>query len=592
MTAQPTWRAPLGTGRHVLPPPSLPAPPVAAVVAGRRRLGDVLVSTGLLEADELREWLELQAEDPASPRLGVMLVEAGRLSAEQVARALAGAHGLPFIELTADDIDADAARLLPRSVAERLVAMPIRWREDRLMVAVSDPVDVLGLDDVRMLTAARALDVVVVTPRTMQERIGDVWAEQTDREALSRLVDELPESTRGLGRPDTSEDSADAATVRMVDRMLAHAARAGASDLHLEPQREGLQIRERVDGVMRDVMMLPAASQASLLARIKVMCGLDVIEKRLPQDGRVRVAVDGRTVDVRVSTMPSLRGDTTVMRLLPTAMDLPKLSALGLEPDQEAELRAATVGGQGMVLITGPTGSGKTNTLYATVRELVSRERNVITLEDPVEVELGGVTQVQIDEKNGFTFARGLRAALRQDPDVILVGEIRDYETAELAVRAALTGHLVLATLHTLDAASSVTRLVDMGVPAYLVAASARLVLAQRLLRRPCPACTTDVEIETSTAVLLGLAPGSTVAEGRGCQECGGSGHRGRIAIFESLVVDQAVRDAVVAGSDAEGLRVAAGSPPGLLERAALAAQDGRVSGREALRVAGSDETS
>jgi type II secretory ATPase GspE/PulE/Tfp pilus assembly ATPase PilB-like protein len=198
---------------------------------------------------------------------------------------------------------------------------------------------------------------------------------------------------------------------------------------------------------------------------------------------------------------------------------------------------------------------------------------------------------VQVDEKKGFTFARGLRAALRQDPDVILVGEIRDLETAELAVRAALTGHLVLATLHTLDAASSVTRLVDMGVPAYLVAASARLVLAQRLLRRPCPACTTDVPLEPSTAVLLGLPPGATVAEGRGCQECSGSGHRGRIAIFESLVLSRAVRDAVVAGADAEGLRVAAGSPPGLLERAALAAQDGRVSGREALRVAGSDES-
>ncbi len=549
----------------------------------RRRLGEVLRDRGLLTAEEVDVWLARQAGDVQGRRLGQLLVDAGKLSPEQVGMALAGVHGLAFVDLRSEPVDPEAARLLPRIVADRACAVPIAWKGQHLLVAVSDPVDIVTLDDIRMLTGASGLDVVVAAPAQVRDVVDRVWADQVDREVVTLLEEEAESEAQAL--PD--EDINSGATVRMIDRLISHAARSRASDLHLEPQREGLRVRERVDGVMRDVITLPSASQAALLARVKVMCGLDMMERRLPQDGRMRVSVDGHTMDVRVSTLPSLRGDTIVLRLLPTAHDLPSLAELGLALDQQRELADSVRSHQGLVLITGPTGSGKTNTLYAAIRELIDVDRNVITLEDPVEVEIPGATQVQIDEKMGLTFARGLRSALRQDPDVILVGEIRDTETAELAVRAALTGHLVLATLHTLDAASTVTRLVDMGVAPYLVASSLSLVVAQRLLRRPCPDCQRRTPLDDQSAAVLGLPEGTVVPEGVGCPACEMLGHHGRVGVFETLRSGPEVRRALLDLGDEDSVRHAAGDPMTLAERAGAAAAAGRTTGSEALRLIG-----
>jgi type IV pilus assembly protein PilB len=328
--------------------------------------------------------------------------------------------------------------------------------------------------------------------------------------------------------------------------VLADAVRAGASDIHLEPQRETLRVRYRVDGVLRDVMSVPRSAMASVVSRLKIVSGLDIAERRLPQDGRTRISVDGEHVGARVATVPSIHGEKVVVRLLARADQVPPLDGLGLEPDQLAVLRHALTSPQGLVLITGPTGAGKTSTLYSALADIHSPERNIVALEDPVEVQMAGITQVQVHERSGLTFSRGLRAVLRQDPDVILLGEIRDSETAELAVRASLTGHLVLTTLHTNSAVSAMTRLVDMGVEPFMVASSLSAVVAQRLVRRPCQGCLVPDEPDHALIESLSLdrdqVAASKPVRGEGCAECGQSGYRGRTGIYEVLLVDQHLR--------------------------------------------------
>ena len=435
------------------------------------------------------------------------------------------------------------------------VVLPLTSGDGVLRVAVADPVDVVALDDLRMRAGTLRLEVVVAAESQMREKIAEVWSQAVTEDALDKFVAEL-----SVEEEAALEAGEDAGAVAAVQQILTASVRAGASDVHIEPTRDGVRVRVRVDGTLRSLMTLPRSGHSSIVARTKIVSGLDIVERRIPQDGRARLRLDGHDRNLRVSTLPTLHGEKIVIRLLADQGELPSLSDLGMGLDQELILQDALHLPQGLVLITGPTGSGKSTTLYAAIRQMVNDERNLITLEDPVEIELPGVAQVQVSEKNGTTFAAGLRAALRQDPDVIMVGEIRDQVTAELAVRAALTGHLVLSTLHTNDSASAVVRLVDMGVPNYLVASSLTLSMAQRLVRKPCTECVVRATVDADTKRRLGMTDVEAAAcvTAPGCRACGMTGYRGRIGLYEMLPISRGVRAALMAGAGEQAIAAAA----------------------------------
>ena len=445
-------------------------------------------------------------------------------------------------------IDPTYAKLVPRALAERGQVLVLGTGERGLRVLAADPTDVLTLDDVRRHAGAQRLEILVGTPTQLRGLLERVWSLAQSAEVVADVLaeaDPLPADDEPL--------VADAPTVRLLDSILADAVRNRASDVHVEQQAEAVRIRYRVDGVMRDVVALPKAVGRTLTARIKVVSGMDIAERRVPQDGRIRLAVDGGRIDARVSTLPSVHGEKVVVRLLPGASSIQQLEELGLGEDQRGAMSRALSSPQGLVLITGPTGSGKTNTLYAAIRETITAERNVVTLEDPIEIEMAGITQVAVDEKTGMTFARGLRASLRQDPDVILVGEVRDSITAELALRAAMTGHLVLTTLHTNDAVAALPRLVDMGIEPYLVASALSLVVGQRLVRVPCRECATPYQPDEATLAALGITEadvGAGALRGEGCTTCGRTGFFGRHGVFEVLSVDARIRHALLSSPD------------------------------------------
>ncbi len=447
------------------------------------------------------------------------------------------------------------ARRIPQSIAVQNVVLPLTSGDGVLRVAVADPVDVVALDDLRMRAGTLRLEVVVAAESQMREKIAEVWSQAVTEDALDKFVAELSDDEEAA-----LEAGEDAGAVAAVQQILTASVRAGASDVHIEPTRDGVRVRVRVDGTLRSLMTLPRSGHSSIVARTKIVSGLNIVERRVPQDGRARLRLDGHDRNLRVSTLPTLHGEKIVIRLLADQGELPSLSDLGMGLDQELILQDALHLPQGLVLITGPTGSGKSTTLYAAIRQMVNDERNLITLEDPVEIELPGVAQVQVSEKNGTTFAAGLRAALRQDPDVIMVGEIRDQVTAELAVRAALTGHLVLSTLHTNDSASAVVRLVEMGVPNYLVASSLTLSMAQRLVRKPCTECVVRATVDADTKRRLGMTDVEAAAcvTAPGCRACGMTGYRGRIGLYEMLPISRGVRAALMAGAGEQAIAAAA----------------------------------
>ncbi len=459
----------------------------------RRRLGDVLLERGLLTPEQLQDALASQQSlvGAQRKRLGKLLVDLGFLTERQVAESLAELLSLDILESSDLLVPLEVARLLPRQVAERAQVLVLGRTSTGLRIATSDPTNVVALDDVRAYTGSHALTLVVATASMIHKQIARVWSLRED--PSGDFSDDV--ETDALTEEEEIIHVADQApTVKLVNQILAEAVRVGASDIHVEQQADGIWIRHRIDGVLRDVTRIPKGGAAALVSRLKIVSGMDIAQRRLPQDGRMKISANGVAVDARVSTLPSINGEKVVVRLLPEAEEITPLEKLGLEPDQLEALVSASTASQGLVLITGPTGSGKTNTLYSLLAEVATRDKNVITLEDPVEIQLPGITQVQVNERAGMTFARGLRSMLRQDPDVILVGEVRDTETALLALEASLTGHLVMSTLHTNNACAAVTRLVDMGVEPYLVASSLALVVGQRLVRRPCRVCAAPVQ--------------------------------------------------------------------------------------------------
>ncbi|MCW2680374.1 MAG: type secretion system protein [Frankiales bacterium] len=573
---------------------SPPTPDLAAVPEQqrrRRRIGEVLVEQGLITQEQLKSALGEQSRTPPGQtrkRLGQLVIDMGMSTEKEVAAALAEALALPLVDLGRTMAQPEAVRLLPRAVAERAGVLVLSNDHGKITVATADPTNVVALDDVKLYTGAAELVVLVAPESQVRDHLARSWSLSEDSSDVSTLFEGIGDETEV---EEVSAQGVEAAPiVRLVDVVLADAVRARASDVHVEPQAGELRIRYRVDGLLRDVMTIPRNATAATVSRIKIVSGLDIAERRRPQDGRAKLTVDGLTVEARISTLPTLHGEKVVIRLLPPASEVPMLAKTGLTGAQLELVNAALVQAQGLVLITGPTGSGKTNTLYAGIQQVSTPDRNIVTLEDPVEVQVAGITQVQVHERSGMTFARGLRSVLRQDPDIVLVGEVRDQETAELALKASLTGHLVLTTLHTNDAVAAVTRLVDMGVEPFLVASSLSLVVAQRLVRKPCQACAAPYVPTPRTLSLLGITEAdlenASPTRGKGCAECGGTGYRGRTGVFEVLPVTAQMR-AVLLSDPTEAAIGAAARAHGMMTlrgSALAAAHRGETTYEEVLR--------
>ncbi len=526
--------------------------------AGRRRrqLGDLLLAESLITPDQLARALEIHRA--TGERLGRVLLDMGVVDQEHVGRLLSKQIGIEFVRLTSVPLREEVLQLLPSVLASRLQAIPITKDNGVLTVAMVDPLDVVALDDIRRHTGLD-VKIAVTTVRDFQYALNQYPA----LDATEELVRDLPrpavvdeEITLERLRRMADEQP----VVKLVTRLMEEAVRRRASDIHIEPQERHLRVRYRVDGVLLTRGTLPEYVQAQVVSRIKIMASMDIAERRLPQDGSFQTRVDGRPIDVRVSTIPSFYGEKAVLRLLDKSAPIYDLDKLGLSPGNIARLRHVIRRPQGIFLLTGPTGSGKTTTLYAILNELNSEQVNIVTVEDPVEYQIAGITQMQVNTKAGVTFASSLRHFLRQDPDIIMVGEVRDQETARIAIQAALTGHLVLSTLHTNDASGAITRLLDMGIEPYLVASALEGVAAQRLVRMLCPKCkVVDPHGVEELRARVGVeASAGSYALGRGCEFCNYTGYRGRVALFEIAEMSDALRHLVITRAPHHELMAAA----------------------------------
>lgn len=500
-------------------------------------MGELLVESGMLAPEQLEMALAEQRETGA--RLGDILINSGYITEQQLVEVLEFQLGIPHVILANMKIDPEVLKLVPERLAETYVLIPYRKVGNRLHVAMADPLDYYAIDDLRRSTNL----VIMPSIATRQDIQAAISRHYRGNEVFESAIRSIAESALQRPEPEQESRAADSPVVRALNQILVEAADAGASDVHLDPQADGVVLRFRVDGFLRTERVIPRNLQSGLVARVKIMARLNIAEQRLPQDGRFEFSEEGHRVDVRVSTMPTAHGEKVVLRVFDLGKRAFTMHELGFSPENLARFERMITRPYGAVLITGPTGSGKTSTLYAALKRLSTPEVNVITIEDPIEYQLEGVNQVQVNPAAGLTFARGLRAILRQDPDIIMVGEIRDNETAEIAMRAALTGHRVLSTLHTNDAASAINRLMDMGVPPYMMASGVTGVVAQRLVRVICSRCKREravTPLEREIFEENGLAPESVV-EGTGCPACGHTGFKGRMAVQEVLEVDDEI---------------------------------------------------
>jgi MSHA biogenesis protein MshE len=578
-----------------------PAPsPAAAQPAARQkiRLGDLLVEQKVISSADLD--IALAAQKKSGRRLGRIIVESGLAGENDIAQALARQLSIPFVDLRKFSPDASILQLLPETQARRFRAMPLARRDGGIFVGMADPTDLSAYDEVARLIQ-EAIQLAVVAEGDLMAAIDRLYRRTDDIHGLTEeLARDMGESVASIiGLEALGEGQVDAPVVRLLQTLFEDALQVGASDVHIEPQEKQLVIRFRIDGMLHPQTEADLKIAPALALRLKIVSGLDISEKRLPQDGRFAVKVRGRTVDVRLSTMPTQYGESVVMRLLSQGDNAHTLDNLGMPPGMLERFRAILHRPNGLVLVTGPTGSGKTTTLYAALGELNDPGTKIITVEDPVEYRLPGINQVQANDKIDLSFSRVLRAILRQDPDVILVGEMRDPETAQIALRAAMTGHLVLSTLHTNDAASTPVRLLDMGVPAFMVATSVQGVLAQRLVRKVCGNCKAPHRPTPQERVWLGQAHAETPAEegyvaGQGCDRCHGTGYAGRRALHELLEINTALAESLARNHPAEFVAAAHTAMAGhtLRDQAIALARAGVTSLAEAMRVSAQDETS
>ncbi|MFS0753190.1 GspE/PulE family protein [Noviherbaspirillum sp. 1P10PC] len=560
------------------------------MAAAKARLGDILVEQGLLNADQL-QWC-LQEQKRSGRKLGQVIVDQGLVAADDICMALSRQFRIPYINLKTFNIDPSGVRVLPEIRARRFRAMVLEDRGDSLLLGLADPTDIYAYDELHRILGKR-LELAVVSEALLFEAINRLYRKTGEiTDAARELGQEVGDAQVDFGFTDSAASLEDAPVVRLLQSIFDDAAQVQASDIHIEPQEESLQIRFRIDGVMNFQTEASPRIAASLALRLKIMSNLDISEKRLPQDGRFAMKVGQQRIDVRLSTMPTQFGESIVMRLLNQSRGAISLDSIGMPPDMLKRFRSVLARPNGLVLVTGPTGSGKTTTLYGALAELNTPDRKLITIEDPVEYKLQGVNQVQVNDKIELDFARVLRASLRQDPDVVLVGEMRDQETAQIGMRAALTGHLVFSTLHTNDAVSTPNRLLDMGVPPYIMASALQLVLAQRLVRVICDVCDEPHALSLSEREWLKAELGNRVDEhsfrhGRGCSHCNSSGYRGRVGVYEMLEMTQSLADIASENNPQAFLREAERQMGGwtLRRHAVQLAVEGKTTVAEAMAV-------
>ncbi len=521
----------------------------------QKRLGQILFEKKFLTRENLQNALAIQKQN--GEPLGQILLEKGFITEDNLLEALSIQLNIPSAKIDSYDIDPAVVEIVPKKIATKYRIIPLFRVENTLTVATADPLDVYVLDFLRHRTGYQIQTVLAKVSdidRAIEKyyRVGDSL-----KEVIQDIeVDDSPQVEMGSAYQDNSKEGS--SVVKVVNLILAQAIRDRASDIHIEPDEKVLRVRYRIDGLLHEAFKLPKKFHAMVASRIKIMANLDVSEKRLPQDGRFEYKSDGKTVDLRISILPTVKGEKVVMRILDKAGFILDIAKMGFSPKVAEKWNELIHRSQGLLLITGPTGSGKTSTLYASLNEINTPDKNIITVENPVEYNFPLINQVQVNEKARLTFAAGLRSILRQDPDVVMIGEIRDQESAEIAIRAALTGHLVLSTLHTNDAPSAVTRLIDMGIEPFLVASSLLGIMGQRLVRRICAVCKQEIALSPEEQQSLRLPEkfGKTrFFKGKGCRECHGTGYQGRVGIHELLVVDPEIRRAVVKESSDEVIR-------------------------------------
>jgi type IV pilus assembly protein PilB len=562
------------------------------------KLGEILVRENLISPQHLREALDYQREHGG--RLGFNLVKLGLISDDMITAVLSRQYGIPSVNLDLFKIDPAVLSLIPQEVAQKHSVLPLSRVGATLTLAMVDPTNVFAMDDVKFMTGLN-VEPVVVAEGSVQQAIAQYYGSSREIELASVTIDEavqqngskdsngngaitkddlvsldsldfdhgqaedveVLEDNEEIDLSTLSRMSEDAPVVRLVNVLLVDALRRGASDIHVEPYEKELRIRFRIDGVLYDVMHPPLKMRDALISRIKIMSKLDISEKRLPQDGRIKIKVKvdsrSRELDFRVSTLPTLFGEKVVLRLLDKQNLMLDMTKLGFEPESLVKFKRNISKPYGMVLVTGPTGSGKTNTLYSALQSLNTVDTNIMTAEDPVEFNLPGINQVQMKEQIGLNFAAALRSFLRQDPNIVLVGEIRDFETAEIAIKAALTGHLVLSTLHTNDAPSTISRLMNMGIEPFLVATSVNLIQAQRLIRRVCKDCKQEHQTPAEALIEVGFSSeeAKTIKtfKGKGCSTCNNTGYKGRIGLYEVMEITDEIRELILIGASALELR-------------------------------------
>ncbi len=538
------------------------------------RLGEVLIKKNMLTQDQLNEALAYQRQKGG--RLGSILIAKGYVSDDEIASVLSMQYDVPSVNLEYTEVDPDVVKLIPIDTAVKYQVLPIKRFGTTLTVAITDPTNVMAMDDLKFMTGFN-VEPVVASEGSIREAIEKYYGgtynlqlkqvydeiDKKDEKEKEEYQLEVQEEEKELSMDQLQQSGEEAPIIKLVNMVLYDAIRRGASDIHVEPYEQEYRVRYRIDGILYDVMKPPLRLRDAVTSRLKIMSKLDISEKRVPQDGRIKIRINmngmKREIDFRVSVLPTLFGEKVVLRLLDKEKLPLDLTKLGFEQSSLDRYQNAISQPYGMVLVTGPTGSGKTSTLYTSINKLNTSEVNIITAEDPVEFNFAGINQVLVREQIGLTFAAALRSFLRQDPNIILVGEIRDFETAEIAVKAALTGHLVLSTLHTNDAPSSISRLLNMGVEPFLVATSVNLICAQRLIRKVCSECKKEVSTPVKALIDIGFsekeAPQIRTYKGEGCKNCNNTGYRGRVGLYEVMDISPAMRDLILVGASAAELK-------------------------------------
>jgi len=551
------------------------------------RIADALVEDGLLTARQVEELLQQQKKE--GTRLLKILLEKAYVSEQDMAISMGRVLNVPPVNLARISVSLDVADLLPREVAHNYKVIPVSRLENKLFLAMADPLNVLAIDDVRRITKLEVAPLIAsekaileklnhvdaAKSGSMEDIIKDAAKQQAESEEDSEKVEVSREAVEEVNLDQLAASSEEAPVIKLANIILIQAVKDRASDVHIEPFEKGLRLRYRVDGVLMDATPPPKQMQLALASRFKIMSSLDIAERRLPQDGRMRIRVSGRDYDLRVSIMPTVHGEKIVLRLLDKSNLSASIDKLGLDPETFQQFKTAVDAPHGLILVTGPTGSGKTTTLYSALNELNNPVYNIITVEDPVEFQVPGINQVPVKKEIGLTFANALRSILRQDPDIIMIGEIRDTETAEIAVEAALTGHQVLSTMHCNDAPGAIARLDDMGIAPFLISSSVILACAQRLMRRICSHCKEPVTYPSKMYQDLFIDPsifdGVTLYRGRGCERCKNGGYAGRLAIIEAMTISDELRKLIIArGNSRELGKVAIGQGMRTLRMVAL----------------------